>query len=132
MTSEKGIRNGLLRQMDSNAPTDSTARILARDAARVKRMKWLTIITWSLVAVCYVVGRLVEHSLKSGNGSPGQAVLMTFLLAALALIPFAMVFTASYYIRSRNLTVSQIQTRLAGIEEQLRRISQDKPTAPGA
>ena len=134
MTSDKDIRNGLLKQMDSNAQTDSTARILARDAARVKRMKWITIITWLLVAVCFVVGGLLEYVEEKGPIlTESEVIWMGFALALSRILGlFAILFTISYYIRSRNLTIRQIQIRLAGIEEQLRQISQDKPAVPEA
>jgi hypothetical protein len=120
--------------MDPTAQTDSAARILARDAARVKRMKWITIITWLLVAVCFVVGGLLEYVEEKGPILTESEVLwMGFALAlSWILALFAILFTISYYIRSRNLTIRQIQMRLAGIEEQLRQISQDKPAAPEA
>ena len=42
----------------------------------------------------------------------------------------AIVFTISYFLRSRSLSSRQIQAKLADIEEQLRRISEGQKTEP--
>jgi hypothetical protein len=130
MAKETNIKDELLKQFGPAPDTDAAEKILARDTARVKRMKWLTIITWSFVAVCFVAGGIVEHAYRSGNLLEDELFLMHFLMALAPILSlFAVVFTISLYVRSRTLTIGQIQVRLAAIEEQLRRIARDKAPA---
>jgi mannose/fructose/N-acetylgalactosamine-specific phosphotransferase system component IIC len=127
MAKEKNIKDELLKQIEHAPDTNAAAKILARDTARVKRMKWLTIITWSFVAACFVGGGVLEHAHRAGVVLEEELFLMAFMMALARILSlFAVVFTISLYVRSRTLTIGQIQVRLAAIEEQLRRMAQDK------
>jgi hypothetical protein len=127
MAKETNIKDELLKQVGHTQDANIAAKILARDAARVRRMKWLTVITWSLVAVCFAAGGILEHAYRTGV-LPEEEVFLMILLVVLPMILslFAVVFTISLYIRARTLTIGQVQVRLAAIEEQLRRMAQDK------
>jgi len=127
MAKETNIKDELLKQVEHTPDTNVAAKILARDTARVKRMKWLTIITWSFVAVCFVGGGVLEHAQRANVLLEEEFILMDFLMALARILSlFAVVFTISLYVRSRTLTIGQIQVRLAAIEEQLRKMAQDK------
>lgn len=130
MTNEMNIKDELLKQLRPSLDADAAARILARDAARVKRMKWLTIIAWSFVAVCFVAGGILEYARRANVLLQEELFLMDFMMALARILSlFAIVFTISLYVRSRTLTIGQIQVRLAAIEDQLRRIARDKSPA---
>ena len=130
MTSEMNIKDELLKQMGPAPDKGTTERILTRDAARVRRMKWINIVFWSVVGAAYVGGALLELALKQEAISEGYAILMTSLIAlSNILTPFGLIFLISYWLRSRSLTIRQIQARLAGIEQQLRELAQAKSPA---
>ncbi|MBN2593196.1 MAG: hypothetical protein JXA81_06795, partial [Sedimentisphaerales bacterium] len=49
-------------------------------------------------------------------------------LTMIVVVIISILLTYLVYAKSRTLTLLQICARLAGIEEQLKKISQDKPT----
>ncbi|MFQ6035344.1 MAG: hypothetical protein ACE5NM_05785 [Sedimentisphaerales bacterium] len=125
MTKESNIKEQLLNQMDKNfdqASAKSTQEIIARDTARVKRMKWMTIFSWLALVVFFIVAGVIER-----NPSYRNTVWLNCAIIILrGLLLIAVIFTVSLYVRSRTLTLHKIQTRLANIEEQLKRMSQVK------
>ena len=138
MDKAKDIKEELLKQMDENSDQTSVKtpqEIIARDTHRVRRLKRIVIISWSVVVGCFVTGAFLcarEGALFYGASSD-EIWLWTRVLAV-ALRPFlliAIILTISLYIRSRTLTLRKIQARLAGIEEYLKKMSQDKSPASG-
>lgn len=133
MAEETNIKDELLKQAEPTPDADAAAKILARDTARVKRMRWLAIITWSFAAVFFVGGEILERLYRAGVLLEEEVCLMEFLVVLARILSlFAVVCTISLYVRSRTLTIGQIQVRLAGIEEQLKKIAQEKSGASGA
>ena len=127
MAKESNIKEELLKQMDRNPDTNikSPRQIIARDMARVKRLKWITVFSWLLVVACFVTKAFLERAHRSLL--PGEYAWLenlTVILQPLFLI--AIIFTVSLYIRSRTLTIHKIQARLANIEMLLKKMSQDK------
>jgi hypothetical protein len=138
MVAEKNIRDELLKQNGAGAQKMRELRdkILARDEARVARMKKLTIITWAIIVLGMVAAFILRPILAGGGQSDSQAASFTYQYLSLVfislvwcLITIAMVFTISLYVRSRSLTLRQVQARLAGIEEQLKRIAEKERTS---
>ena len=130
MAKETNIKDELLKQIEHTPDINVAAKILARDTARVKRMKWLTIITWSFVAVCFVAGGVLEHAQRANVLLEEEFILMDFLMALARILSlFAVVFTISLYVRSRTLTIGQIQVRLAAIEQILKEIAEDRSSS---
>ena len=132
MTAEKNIRDELLRQNGSDAQKMQELRekILARDEARIARLKKLTIFTWGLVALG-LVGALIVHMFLPEAGQPDVRSAIAYDYYSLIFISFlwaatmiAVVLSASLYLRSRALAMRQLHARLAGIEEQLKRIAE--------
>jgi hypothetical protein len=132
MAIENNIKVELLKQMDTNssASGDEIRRsIIMKNTARVRRLKWLTIIIWILVVICFAVGAIIECNVR---GIENDTLYKDTLLIAISSIIFqailliAIVLTVSFFIRSRSLTLQQIQNRLANIEEQLKRMSSDE------
>ena len=141
MTSDKTLREALLKQNGivpgtiSDEEREEVRRMLARDKARVRRMKWAAIIGWLLVLLPYLAAAAMSGLNAMGIGihedaikeTIGAQVLMVFAVA----MPYvAIALTISYFFRSRSLSSRQIQAQLSDIEEQLRRISESQKTAP--
>jgi len=124
MTPEKNLKNELLKQngVSTDKANDLRDKILARDKARVARMRKLVVVAWALVAAC-PVAMAISHLLPLGPKL--ERVLPALLIIPLeGLFLIAVIFTISLYVRSRTLTMHQIQSSLALIEEHLKKMSQ--------
>ena len=132
MAKEKNIKEELLNQMDKKSGQTAmrlSQEIIARDTADVRRLKWITIFSWLLVIICFVVAAVIELNVRGIESDVLCLYTMWASIAALifrAMLLVALVFTISLYIRSRTLSLNKIQARLANIEEQLKKLSQDK------
>jgi len=129
MSENNEIKKELLKQMDNNSHVNakSAQKIIAQDMARVRRMKWVTASSWLLVVICFLVTGVIQCDVKNVDNNSSYLNMMRISLTILifrALLLIAVFLTISLYIRSRTLTMHQIQARLAKIEEQLRRMSQ--------
>ncbi len=132
MAAEENIRDELLKQNGESAEKMRELRdkILARDEARVARMKKLTIITWAIIvlslATAFFIRLLLPEIREPGFRSAVayEPYARVFFAVVWGLTMIAVFFTISFYIRSRELGTRQIQARLAGIEEQLKRIAE--------
>ena len=133
MAKENDIKEELLKQMDKDpdkmpeANIKSPKEIIAKDMARVKRLKWITVFSWLLVLVCFMAGAFLERARNSHALIDTEQVWLNSLIVILqALLLIAVIFTISLYIRWRTLTIHKIQARLANIEMLLKKMSQDK------
>ncbi len=137
MAEESNIKQELLKQMDKNSGSISGANIkspreiIVRNEKRVKRLKWITAFSWLLVVICFIAAAFLEWARDSGAlidieldwlSSLATILRVMFVIAIL----FTISLCISCFIRSRTLTIHQIQVRLANIEELLKRMSQDK------
>jgi hypothetical protein len=137
MATEKNLRESLLQQdnFDSRTAAELRDKILARDQTRVRHMKWVAGICWVLFLISLVVAALVEAGRRyriAGLTTSEAAALfpeyewfvpMAVIITQILLL-IAVAMTLSLYIRSRTLTMHQIQARLAVIEEQLRKLAE--------
>ncbi len=125
MATEKNLREELLNQngVGARKGDDLRDRILAQDQARVARMNRLTIVSWIVVAASLVAAGLFRLSFPDVLARKPQLVPL-FITVWQALLMLAIIFTISLYIRSRTLTMHQIQASLALIEEHLKKMSQ--------
>ena len=125
MTTDKDLKEELLRQngVDAQKGQDQRDEILARDRAQVARMKKLTIIGWILVATSFAVAGTFELSFPEVLKAKALLVPL-FIMVWQGLLLITIIFTVSLYVRSRTLTMHQIQSSLALIEEHLRKMSQ--------
>src|SRR4030042_3943320 len=127
MAKENNIKEELLKQMDKNSDgsTDankySAQKIFDNYKSQLRRMKWITIISW-LVAVLYWLG---IHCLKDMLSKDPYQYLLTrdeFMLynytdmGLWVLIVIAILLTVLMYFKWKTLTMLQISSRLAGIE----------------
>jgi hypothetical protein len=136
MAKENNIKEELLKQMDndftevSDAKKNSARKIIDNYIAQVRRLKWITAISW-FITILYL---LVMHNLKDVllKGSSQYLVtrdefrLIRFSDAGfMVLLVIAVLLTYLVYSKSKTLAMLQICTRLANIEEQLKRMSPD-------
>ena len=125
MTTEKNLKEELLKQNNIGMQSGDELRdvVLARDEARVARLRKLTIVSWILVMVSLAVAGVLELGFPSHfKTEPLRNVVFISIWQAVFFL--AIVFTISLYVRSRTLTMRQIQSRLTLIEEHLKRLSQ--------
>jgi len=86
MANEKNIKNGLLSQMNTDsAINDQKIRqeIISRNTARVKRLKWIVIVSWSLVIICFTIGAILELNIR---GIESDTLYMGTLLVSISVI----------------------------------------------
>jgi len=139
MATEENLRERLLQQdnFDGRTAAELRDKILARDEAGVHRMKRIAGICWAVFVAVFFLAAFVEYfrdreipflgysTQEIGRFFPEVAWFMTppAIIVAQALLILAVVTTFSLHVRSRTLTMHQIQGRLAVIEEQLRELS---------
>ena len=130
------MKEELLKQMDKNSveltdvSVNSSRKTIEKQKALLRMLKWITAISW-LLAIIYA---LAMHNLKVfllKNNIEDVLTRDEFWLIRLSdtglivLILIAALFTYLIYSTSRTLTIQQICARLANIEEQLKKMSQD-------
>jgi len=153
MEKAKDIKEELLKQMDgySVKTTDviatSSRKIIEKHKIRLRRQKWIAAISW-LITFLYAVGmhnlkvyllkynqdilNLEDYILKYNQDllTREEFWLIRFSdMCLMVAIIISILLTYLVYAKSRTLTMLQICARLAGIEEQLKKISQDKSPA---
>ena len=133
MTAEERRGKDLLKangiQPDGLSAEDREAlrRILRRDQARARRMKWATLIAWGVLLLLWIF--LFTASIYA---SPGRTLVYISWLW-MALFFFALSCTVSYVIRASRASRTrnhqsdvhalEIEARLARIEEALKRLT---------
>ena len=125
MATPRNLKEELLAQngVGTQKAEDLRDRVLAKDRAAVARMKKLTIFSWILLAVSMAVAGIIELGFPNILASEPLRTPV-FIVVWQALFLIAIVFTISFYVRSRTLTMHQIQASLALIEEHLRKMTQ--------
>ncbi|MBP7049432.1 MAG: hypothetical protein KBE65_00290 [Phycisphaerae bacterium] len=126
MTTDKDLRDKLLRQDEASQQMadDFRNRILKADQARIASLRWLVLIAWALLAGGMLAAIIARRSLTDIGGLDPQAVwVLTRVLEGLFVV--ATLLTIWLHVRSRALTMRQIQTSLAQIEEHLRKMAQE-------
>ena len=149
MEKAKDIKEELLKQMDgySVKKTDviatSARKIIEKHKTQLRRLKWIAAISW-LMTFLYAVGM---HNLKVYLLKYNQDILnlkdyilnynqdlltrQEFWLirfsdmCLMVAILISVLLTYLVYTKSKTLTMLQICARLAGIEEQLKKMSQN-------
>ncbi len=86
---------------------------------RARRMKWITIGSWILVACCLAVFGSLEAAWR-GAAPPWLAAAV---FATRGLVFVAGIMTVSYYARYRAASMSEMRVRLAEIEAKLQQIA---------
>ncbi|MEN6575750.1 MAG: hypothetical protein ABFD90_05350 [Phycisphaerales bacterium] len=125
MTDEKNLREELLRQNEANRQMadDFRNRILKADQTRVATIRWLVLFAWTLVATGVIAGVLARPLTGSIIEFYPQAVPVSIRVFE-GLLVIATLLTIWLHVRSKTLTLRQIQMNLALIEEHLRKMAQ--------
>jgi hypothetical protein len=110
--------------------------ILAKDTRRVSRLKWSTLSSCVLTAVIFLAAAIIEQICPHSRYEWVGGMSMTEAVARLALPVLIITFRAlllisaflliAFYVRSKSLTIKQINARLANIEEQLKAVLEKK------
>ena len=118
MATEQDLRDDLLKQNghDSRRPSALSDEVLARDEMQVKRLKRIVSAGWVVFLVSVVIAAGVGVIARP----PQEYFVPTVVIVVQGLLLIAVILSVSLYVRSRTLTMHQIQARLARIEEQLR------------
>jgi quinol-cytochrome oxidoreductase complex cytochrome b subunit len=128
MANENELKEELIRQMKENSnkipkvDKNSVQQILKKEEIRVRSTRKLTVFAWLLFIISLIAAGIIE----AVSGPPPNLLPPTAAFVTLCLLIVAVIFTVSLYVRSRILTMHQIQSRLSNIEEQLKKMSQDK------
>ena len=135
MPETNDMKEELLKQMDddstgaSDVKPDSAQRIVETYAAQVRWLKWITVIGWAITILYFVIMSILKEILKVDINhvlTDEELFIRYSDIGLKALLVIALVLTVAVYLKSRTLTIRQIQIRLANIEKQLKKKSQDK------
>jgi len=141
MDKAKHIKEELLKQMDgysvktTDVITTSSREIIEKHKTRVRRLKWIAAIGW-LITFLYAVGmhNLKDYLLTYNQDALTREEFWLIRFSDMGLIVAIIIpilLTYLVYAQSKTLNMLQICARLAGIEEQLKKISQVKSPASG-
>jgi hypothetical protein len=127
---EKGsdLREELLKQMDRdagdgpNASQKAAQAILAKDAARLRRMKHITVFSWLLLAAAFLASGVTGAL----SGFRSELWGISSIIGLQALLIIAVSLTVVLSVRARTLKMKQIQAALVDIQDQLKSISQNR------
>jgi len=137
MAKENELKEKLLKQLDkdsagaADASVNSAGKIIEKHKRRLRKLKWIAAIGWLIT----ILSALVLHNLKVfvlENKIEGVFTSDEFWFirrsdtVLMVLVIIAVLLTYLFYSTSRTLTILQISTRLANIEEQLKQMSRDK------
>ncbi len=128
MEKKNNLREELLKQMEKNQnPTPSISpksieTIIAKETARVRRMKRITVFSWLLLAASFMGTGIIG----AVTGFRQESVFIIAILVAQALLIIAVSCTLSLSVKSRTLRMKQIQATLSDIQEQLKKMSLGK------
>ena len=128
MAKDNDLREELLKQMDRdadgspNTPRTAAQAILAKDAARLRRTKRITVFSWLLLAAAFLVSGVTGA--LSGFRSELWGICSIIGLQALLIIAAALTIGLSF--KARTVKMKQIQAALADIQEQMKSMCQDK------
>lgn len=135
MAKESEIKKELLKQMDKNSveatdvSVNSARKIIEKYKAQLRRLKWITAISWLVTILYFVAMHILKDILFDGNIgnflTEDEFWLISHSDTGLkVLIVIAALLTYLIYSKSRTLTTLQVCARLANIEEYLKKISQ--------
>jgi cell division protein FtsL len=125
MTTEKNLREELLRQDNASheKADDFRNSILKADEMKVVRMRKVVLVAWA-VTITSVLAAVTARVLFPDITEWRPELVPAFILVFQGLLLIAVILTVSLYIRERTLTMHQLQTSLAMIEEHLRKMAQ--------
>ena len=136
MEKPKDIKEELLKQMDGDAAgatevsQTSAQKIIERHKTQLRRRKWIAAISW-LITFVYVVALYNVKNNLLGYETDDAFTRNEFWLirysdlTLIVVVIISILLTYLVYAKSKTLTMLQICARLAGIEEHLKKISEN-------
>lgn len=139
MAKEKDIKEELLKQMDQDSAgsaetdKDSARKIIENYRAQAKRLKILTILSWTITVFYFFAMHSLKDFLMEGDFqyllTENEFLLISYMdMGTKVLVVISILVTYLCYCKSKALTMIQICARLASIEEHLKRMSQEGST----
>lgn len=137
MAKENELKEELLKQLDKDsagaagANINSAGNIIEKHKTRLRKLKWIATIGWLIT----ILSALVLHNLKVfvlENKIEGVFTSNEFWFirrsdtVLIVLVIIALLLTYLFHSTSKTVTMLQISARLANIEQQLKKMSQDK------
>jgi len=142
MDKAKDIKEELLKQMDGDSvgTTDASAtsarKIIEKHKTQIRRRKWIAAISW-LITFLYAVSihnvkiYVLEHSIEDVLTREEFWLIRYSDMTMIVMVIISVLLTYLVYAKSKALTLLLICARLAGIEEQLKIMSQGKSPSSG-
>ncbi len=127
MANENNLKKELLKQMDMNSSettntnTNSARKILEKYRTQVRRLKWITVISWLITILYFMTMNFLKNNRMYLTGDERWLVHRSDT-GLKVLIVIAVLLTFSIYSKSRTLTIRQIHVRLINIEEHLKKM----------
>ena len=137
MSQENELKEELLKQMDkdsaevSEVSVNSARIIIEKHKNRRRKLKWIAAAGW-LLTIIYAVAMhnlkvfLLDNKIEDVLTSNEFWLIRWSDTCLAVLIIISVLLTFLLYSSSRTLTIMQISTRLAKIEEHLKKMSRDK------
>ena len=137
MAKKNDLKEELLKQMDKNSTEgaevilNSAGKIIEKHKSQLRKLKWIAATGW-LITILYAIAMhnlkefLLKHNIEDVITSDEFWLIRWSDTCLMVLIIIAVLLTFLLYSKSRTLTILQISTRLANIEEHLKKMSQDK------
>ena len=131
MAKENDLKEELLKQIDKDSTQavdvsgNSAGKIIEKHQAQLRKLKWITVISW-LVTILYFMAMNFLKSNRMYLTNNERWLVYRSDTGLKVLIVIAILLTFSIYSKSRTLTIRQIYVRLINIEEQLKKMAQDK------
>jgi len=137
MAKENELKEELLKQLDKDsagaagANINSAGSIIEKHKTRLRKLKWIAATDWLIT----ILSALVLHNLKVfvlENKIEGVFTSNEFWFirrsdtVLIVLVIIALLLTYLFHSTSKTVTMLQISARLANIEQQLKKMSQDK------
>ena len=137
MTKENELKEELLKQMDkdyaeaADVSVNSAGKIIEKHKIRLRKLKWIAIAGWLITILSAVVLHnlkvfVLENKIEGVFTSDEFWFIRRSDTVLMVLVIIAVLLTYLFSSTSRTVTILQISARLANIEEQLKKMSQDK------
>jgi hypothetical protein len=136
MEKAKDIKEELLKQMDGDSPGTTEAsktsaqKIIDKHKSQLRRRKWIAVISW-LITFVYVVALqnlkiyILKYEIEDVLTRNEFWLIRYSDMTSIVVVIISILLTYLVYAKSKTLTILQICARLAGIEEHLKKISQN-------
>ena len=141
MAKEKDVKEELLKQMDKDSAetagvtANSAWEIIGKHKVQLKKLKWIAAISWLIMLACLLfLHSLKDYVFKQSSDNIFSENEFWFIrfsdIVSIVLVVICVLLTYLVYAKSKTLTLLQICARLTGIEEQLKKMSQEATCKP--